>query len=331
VFDGTWTPIASCTPSATVVCQIDSAATFNYVTSYAPSCTSTVSGATWTSSGGNATDCQIAGAHNPTWTNTATCDAALPDVQCRVNASFVKAHSCTTTLSGTVWSGGASAVECNNTGALDGAWTNISTCTPSSDVDCQINASWLYRPYGGTCISTVSGATWTGDSNAADCRTIAFNPIWTNRATCDTTTPNAQCRINASFVKAHSCTTTLSGTNWTGDAAAVECNNTGVLDGTFDPTAYGRQFRPAPRAETYPAKSTPLRPGPTSPLTHRPAPARYRERPGLPTVWATLRNAGRLPSILPAGPRGRPVTPPHPTCSAGSMRVSSRHIPAPRP
>jgi Tfp pilus tip-associated adhesin PilY1 len=235
VFDGTWTPIASCTPSATVVCQIDSAATFNYVTSYAPSCTSTVSGATWTSSGGNATDCQIAGAHNPTWTNTATCDAALPDVQCRVNASFVKAHSCTTTLSGTVWSGGASAVECNNTGALDGAWTNISTCTPSSDVDCQINASWLYRPYGGTCISTVSGATWTGDSNAADCRTIAFNPIWTNRATCDTTTPNAQCRINASFVKAHSCTTTLSGTNWTGDAAAVECNNTGVLDGVWSP------------------------------------------------------------------------------------------------
>jgi hypothetical protein len=58
------------------------AAAFSYVPQGSPTCTSTVAGATWTSSGGIATDCSTAAGFSA-WVDTATCTESA-NLQCRV-------------------------------------------------------------------------------------------------------------------------------------------------------------------------------------------------------------------------------------------------------
>jgi Tfp pilus tip-associated adhesin PilY1 len=243
--DGTWTNVTAgtCSESSNVACQIGTGS-WNYVTTYPGTCLPSRSGSAgsyvWTATGvlgASTVNCQTAGSFNPAWTAASSCDTGAI-TQCRVNGSWVKTQSCTPTRNASApynWYGNASAVDCQNTGVLDATWTNIAgdACTESSDIACQINASWGHvATYPPTCTPTRSGSAgayaWTGGASAIDCQTAGFNPTWTNRATCNESASVA-CRVNdLSPTGVATCTPTRSGSAgayaWTGDAAAVDCN-----------------------------------------------------------------------------------------------------------
>jgi len=209
----TWT-----TGAAQIQCRIEPSTPWVYDTvSPQPSCTATGGGTSngnvWTNSGGNVTLCQTSAGFNTTWTPTPTCQEST-NLQCRVDPSGTKAmvQTCTGvyTRSGSagsyLWTGGASARDCAATGAanLGTAWASATTCQEAAGMQCRVDPvtahPWSYvATYPPTCTpgSRTAGGLWSGGASAVDCRTDAFNPVWTNNSVC-TEGPTVQCQINGS-------------------------------------------------------------------------------------------------------------------------------------
>jgi Tfp pilus tip-associated adhesin PilY1 len=250
-FNPTWTSNTVCLESAITQCRVGTG-TFGYITTYPGTCTPSRTGSagsySWTG-GASAVDCQTAGSFNPTWNNNTVCQESAV-TNCKVNvAAWSKAQSCTPTRTGSAgsysWTGGATAIDCQNTGVLDGTWSSATTCNESSDVACQVSAAATVAyitTYPGTCTPSRTGSAgsyaWTGGASAVDCQTAgSFNGTWANNSVCQESAIT-NCKVNvAAWSKAQSCTPTRTGSAgsyaWSGNASAIDCQNTGVLDGTW--------------------------------------------------------------------------------------------------
>jgi hypothetical protein len=253
-FNPTWSASTTCTESTTVQCRVSPSATVAYVTTYPGTCTPSRTGSAgsyaWTG-GASAVDCQTAGSFNTTWNSATNCTESA-STQCRVGTgsfAYVTTYpgTCTASRTGSAgsyaWTGGASAVDCQTAGSFNTTWNSATNCTESASTQCRVGTgSFAYvTTYPGTCTASRTGSAgsyaWTGGASAVDCQTSgSFNTTWNSATNC-LEGAITNCRVNASWVKAQSCTPTHTGSSgsysWTGGASAKDCQNTGVLDGTW--------------------------------------------------------------------------------------------------
>ncbi|MBK7023925.1 MAG: hypothetical protein IPH41_10595 [Sulfuritalea sp.] len=137
----------TCTANANTVCSISGPG-------FAPaqSCTSNVSGSTWTPAGigGNATtECQT-GQPVSAWVNvtSGTCTVG-GGVSCQITGTptYVTTYppTCTSNVVGSTYTaagaGGSATVECSTTAGFNPTWTNALVCDQSANFHCQVNAS----------------------------------------------------------------------------------------------------------------------------------------------------------------------------------------------
>jgi Tfp pilus tip-associated adhesin PilY1 len=189
-FNPIWTSTSTCQESANLQCRVDPAGTKAMVQTCSYSRTGSAGSYAWTG-GASAVDCAATGAANlgNTWASASTCQEA-GSMQCRVDPVSGNAWNYVTTYpptctpgsrtAGGLWSGGASAVDCQTAG-FNPTWTNNSVCTESAAVQCQINGA-VTGVDSALCASpTRTGSAgsyaYTGGASAYYCETVVTSPF----------------------------------------------------------------------------------------------------------------------------------------------------------
>jgi Tfp pilus tip-associated adhesin PilY1 len=243
----------TCTANLNTVCSITG--TF----APAPSCTSNVSGSTWTPAGvgGNATTECLTGQPLSSWADvtSGTCTDNA-DVDCQITGSFAyvtpAAPTCVSNVSGSTYTaagaGGSATVECLTTAYTP--WTDNSVCTESANFQCQVLPGTQVANQQ-TCTPSRTGSAgsyaWTGGASADSClNTGTVGAAWapsTGNCTWTTGTTQIQCRIDPATpwvydtVSPAACTSTGGGTSngnvWTNSGGNVTLCRT---SSGFNPT-----------------------------------------------------------------------------------------------
>lgn len=241
----------TCTANANTVCSISGPAF-----APAPSCTSNVSGSTWTpaGSGGNATTECLTGQPLSAWADvtSGTCTDNA-DVDCQITGSFAyvtpAAPTCVSNVSGSTYTaagaGGSTTVECLTTAYTP--WTDNSVCTESANFQCQV-LSGTQVPNQQTCTPSRTGSAgsyaWTGGASAVSCLNTGTIGTWAPATGNCTVSADLQCRIEPTTPWVYdtvspqpSCTTTggtaAVGSVWTNSGGNVTFCRT---SGGFNPT-----------------------------------------------------------------------------------------------
>jgi Tfp pilus tip-associated adhesin PilY1 len=239
-----------CTANVNTVCSV----TGSFVP--AQSCTSSVSGSTWTpggTGGGSTVEC-LTGQPLSAWVNvtSGTCtDTAAVD--CQITGSFAyvtpAAPTCVSNVSGSTYTAaggsGAATVECSTAAGFNPAWTNNNTCNENANFQCQVlpGAQAMVQ----TCTPSRTGSSgsyaWTGGASAVSCLSNPdFNTTWSNASTCTEVAGTMACRQDPAAVFVYdttfplpTCTQTRSGSAgsyvWTGGASSTLCQTA-----AFNPT-----------------------------------------------------------------------------------------------
>jgi Tfp pilus tip-associated adhesin PilY1 len=236
----------TCTANANTACSISGPA-------FAPaqSCTSNVSGSTWTPAGigGNATtECQT-GQPVSAWVNvtSGTCTVG-GGVSCQITGTptYVTTYppTCTSNVVGSTYTaagaGGSATVECSTTAGFNPTWTNALVCDQSANVDCRVNASFASVQASCTASDNQTGTagsySYTGGASAVECSDLgsAASGVVSNVSACTEDSGNVLCAVTGSFsyvtTNPPTCTPTRTGSSgsydWSGGASAVDCRNT---------------------------------------------------------------------------------------------------------